>query len=102
MATAQTSIGEPESREADALTHLEERIQKTVALVTRLRAEKEAAAKELAAVQSELGTARLELAQSQQASAQLSAELSTLRAEKLEVRSRLEKLLSHIDQLGAV
>jgi chromosome segregation ATPase len=95
MATAHTSIDQLESREADALTHLEERIQKTVALVTRLRAEKEAASDEVAAARSELALAH-------SANTKLSEELTALRAEKLEVRARLEKLLGHIDQLGAV
>jgi chromosome segregation ATPase len=95
MATAQTSIDEIDSREADALTHLEERIQKTVALVTRLRAEKEATLSELTAAKAELTGAHT-------ANVKLSEELIALKAEKLEVRGRLEKLLSHIDQLGAV
>ena len=65
MATLQTSIDEMESRETDALTHLEERIQKTVALVTRLRAEKDT-------VSSELAAAKTEVAGAQAANAKLS------------------------------
>jgi uncharacterized membrane protein len=73
--------------ETDALAGLEERVQKAVALVQRLRQEKEAALKELA-------EARLE-------STQLGDELEALRAERKQVRVRIEKLLGHIDQLGA-
>lgn len=72
--------------EIDTLGHLEDRIQKAVALVTRLRQEKEATLKELAATQ--------------QANAQLTEEIESLRAERQQVRSRIEKLLGHIDQLG--
>ena len=106
MATAQSSVDNEkrdiESREVDALTHLEERIQKTVALVTRLRHEKDAVYKELSAEQATLASTKVELAEAKQANAQLSEELNGLRAEKLQVRNRLEKLLGHIDQLGAV
>jgi FtsZ-binding cell division protein ZapB len=93
---------EPESQEADTLTHLEERIQKTVILVTRLRHEKDAALKELAETQASLSTVQAALEDSQAGSAGISKELSALRAEKQQVRNRLEKLLGHIDQLGAV
>jgi FtsZ-binding cell division protein ZapB len=79
--------------EIDTLTHLEERIQKAVALVIRLRQEKEAALKENAATQHAL-------AESQKNNAQLADELESLRAERQQVRSRIEKLLGHIDQLG--
>ena len=75
------------SPEADTLTHLEERIQKTVALVTRLRHEKDAALKQLA--DSELTN---EL---------LAEELAGMKSEKTQVRDRLEKLLGHIDQISA-
>ena len=73
--------------ETDSLAGLEERIHKAVALIQRLRQEKEAALKELA-------EAKLE-------STQLSDELEALRAERKQVRGRIEKLLGHIDQLGA-
>ena len=73
--------------ETDSLAGLEERIHKAVALIQRLRQEKEAALKELA-------EAKLE-------STQLSDELEGLRAERKQVRARIEKLLGHIDQLGA-
>jgi FtsZ-binding cell division protein ZapB len=80
--------------ETDALTHLEDRIQRAVALVHRLRQENEAAAKEL-------GAAQTALEDSRSANARLSEEIESLRAERLQVRGRLEKLIGHIDQLGA-
>jgi FtsZ-binding cell division protein ZapB len=79
--------------EVDTLGHLEERIQKAVALVSRLRQEKEGAVKELAATQQAY-------AESQKANAQLAEEVESLRTERQQVRGRIEKLLTHIDQLG--
>ena len=73
--------------ETDSLAGLEERVQKAVVLVQRLRQEKEALSKELAET-------RLE-------STQLNDELEALRAERQQGRDRIEKLLGHIDQLGA-
>jgi len=73
--------------ETDALGLLEERIQRAVALVTRLRQEKEDTLKELAETQ-----AAWEESQN---------ELTALKAERQQVRTRLEKLLTHIDTLGA-
>jgi FtsZ-binding cell division protein ZapB len=80
--------------EVDTLSHLEERIQKAVALVNRLRQEKDAALKELAATQGAF-------AESQNANTHLAAEIEALRTERHQVRSRIEKLLGHIDQLTA-
>jgi FtsZ-binding cell division protein ZapB len=71
----------------DALSGLEERVQKAVSLVLRLRQEKEAALKDAAEAK-----ARIAL---------LSGELDSLKAERKQVRARIEKLLGHIDQLGA-
>lgn len=80
--------------EIDTLSHLEERIQRAVALVNRLRQEKDGALNELAATQAAL-------AESQDTNAHLAGEIEALRAERHQVRTRIEKLLGHIDQLGA-
>lgn len=85
---------EPEEQEVDALSRLEERIQRAVALVLKLREEKEAAQKELTETQQAWE-------ESQAENAKLSEELDALRSERKQVRGRLEKLLDHIDQLGA-
>jgi FtsZ-binding cell division protein ZapB len=87
-----TAIGQ--EPEIDTLSHLEERIQKAVALVHRLRQEKDAALKELASSQAASDELR-------EANAGLTGELEALRAERHQVRNRIEKLLGHIDQLGA-
>jgi FtsZ-binding cell division protein ZapB len=84
-----------EEHETDALGQLEERIQKAVALVTRLRQEKEALTKELAETQAAWE-------ESQSSNMKLSEELQGMKSERQQVRSRLEKLLGHIDELGSV
>jgi FtsZ-binding cell division protein ZapB len=71
----------------DALTHLEERVQKAVALVLRLR--------------QELASTKASLEDSQTENMVLTEELESLKTERGQVRDRLEKLLGHIDQLGA-
>ncbi len=113
----------PTVKEIDPLDHLEERIQKAVALVNRLRDEKESAAKaasddremaalereeaarlaaeEKAAAQKVADALRVDLEEAQNANTKLAAEIEAMRAERLQVRARLEKLLGHIDQLGA-
>lgn len=80
--------------EVDTLAHVEERVQKAIALVIRLRQEKEAALKELAETQAAWE-------ESQTSNQKLSEELESLRIERRQVRNRLEKLLGHIDELGA-
>ena len=74
-------------QETDALVGLEDRIQKAVQLVTRLRKEKEAAEQDAAEAHAE--------------AARLSDEVKTLQAERKQVRARIEKLLGQIDELGA-
>ena len=95
----------PPVKETDPLDHLEERIQKAVALVNRLREERETALKS-AALERESSekvcdALRVDLEEAHNANARLSAEIEALREERQLVRTRLEKLLGHIDQLGA-
>ena len=95
----------PIAKETDPLDHLEERIQRAVALVNRLRDEKadatEAAAAEKESSEKVIDALRVDLEEAQNTNAKLAAELEAMRTERLQVRSRLEKLLGHIDQLGA-
>ncbi len=77
----------PVGQEADSLSSLEERIQRAVQLVGRLRQEKEAALEEAAESKAEVE--------------RLAEEVRTLQAERKQVRSRIEKLLGQIDQLSA-
>ena len=73
--------------EADALSGLEERIQRAVHLVTRLREEKEAALREVEKARAEV--------------ARLTDEVKGLHKERKQVRARIEKLLGQIDELSA-
>jgi FtsZ-binding cell division protein ZapB len=75
----------PVDQEQDSLSTLEERIQRAVQLVARLRQEKEAALAEAAAAKAD--AARL-------------TEVKALQQERKQVRSRIEKLLGQIDQLS--
>jgi FtsZ-binding cell division protein ZapB len=77
----------PSEQESDSLSSLEERIQRAVQLVSRLRQERE--------------TAVAEASEAKRAAAQLAEEVKTLQAERRQVRNRIEKLLGQIDQLGA-
>jgi FtsZ-binding cell division protein ZapB len=71
----------------DTLTHLEDRVQKAVALVHRLK--------------QELASTKASLEESQTENLTLTEELDSMKTERGQVRDRLEKLLGHIDQLGA-
>lgn len=80
--------------ETDYLVSLEERILKAVELVAVLKRENESLREKLnvalsgrSEVAEELGTLR--------------NEVDSLRAERKQVRTRIEKLLSQIDQLSA-
>jgi uncharacterized coiled-coil DUF342 family protein len=73
-------------RESDSLGSLEERIQQTVQLVGRLRQERDAALEQSAEAKAE--------------AERLAGEVRTLQAERKQVRTRIERLLGQIDQLG--
>ena len=96
----------PHQHEIDALSSLEERIQKAVELVVQLRAEKDTLREENENLRGEnkalhtSNDAALQEAAEQRARAeQVAEEMNALRAERKQVRGRIEKLLSHIDQL---
>jgi FtsZ-binding cell division protein ZapB len=72
--------------EVDALSGLEERIQKAVLLVSGLRRERDSLTRDLAESRSEVE--------------RLTHEMTAMREERTQVRSRIEKLLGHIDQLS--
>lgn len=71
----------------DALSSLEDRIQKAVQLVARLRQEKDAALQDAADAHAEVE--------------RLSEELKAMQEDRKQVRGRIERLLSTIDQLSA-
>jgi chromosome segregation ATPase len=70
----------------DALASLEERIRQAVELVSRLRTERDAAVHDAEEARTH--------------AARASEELEILRAERQQVRARIEKLLGKIDQLS--
>jgi FtsZ-binding cell division protein ZapB len=74
------------AEQEDSLSSLEDRIQRAVELVSRLRREKEVAQEEAAEAKAE--------------AARLADEVKSLQAERKQVRTRIEKLLGQIDQLG--
>jgi FtsZ-binding cell division protein ZapB len=74
------------TEDVDTLSSLEDRIQQAIDLVSRLRKEKEAALEEAATAKA--------------ANVRLSEEVKSLQVERKQVRSRIEKLLGQIDQLG--
>lgn len=76
----------PAPQESDSLSSLEERIQRAVQLVARLRHEKEAAVAEAAEARAE--------------TARLTEEVRALQAERKQVRGRIERLLEQIDELN--
>jgi FtsZ-binding cell division protein ZapB len=78
--------------EEDALDSLEERIHRTVELVTALRAERDAALAELDRVRKASGSAITE-------AQKLRQELEGLRSERKQVRTRIEKLLGQMELL---
>ena len=79
----------PETPDIDSLGNLEERIHQTVALIANLKAERDAA--------------RTELAEARKASSEttsLRQEIEALRAERKQVRVRIEKLMAQMDQVS--
>jgi seryl-tRNA synthetase len=92
---------EPEAPEADSLGNLEDRIRRTVELVGSLKAERDAALQELASAKAAAG----ELAAARKAAAEaasLRQEVEALRAERKQVRARIEKLLAQIDPVSGL
>jgi len=76
----------PVPQESDSLSSLEERIQRAVHLVARLRQEKEAAVAEAAEARAEME--------------RMAEEVKALQTERKQVRGRIERLLEQIDELN--
>jgi len=77
----------PVPQEGDSLSNLEERIQRAIQLVARLRQEKEAALAEAAEARAD--------------AQRMTDELKSLQTERKQVRGRIERLLEQIDELNA-
>jgi FtsZ-binding cell division protein ZapB len=76
----------------DPLASLEERIRRAVDLVAKLRAERDAAVAEMEAARNAAGSALTD-------SQKVRHELESLRSERKQVRTRIEKLLGQMDLL---
>ena len=83
-----------QDQEVDALARLEERVGQAAECVSRLRREKEAAL-------TERESAVREAAEAKALASRLALELKTLRGERGEIRSRIEKLIGQMDLLSA-
>ncbi len=83
------------------LVDLEERIVKAVEVVTVLRKENAALQEKLNAAASGQADADKALSAVQQECARLQKEVDSLLAERKQVRTRIEKLLSQMDMLSA-
>jgi hypothetical protein len=77
----------PVPQESDSLSSLEERIQRAIQLVARLRQEKEAALADAAEARAD--------------AQRMADELKSLQTERKQVRGRIERLLEQIDELNA-
>lgn len=93
----------PVPQESDSLSSLEERIQRAVQLVARLRQEREAAVAEAAEARAEAERLAEEVRALQAERAEtehLAEEVKALQAERKQVRGRIERLLEQIDELN--
>ncbi|MBX5493863.1 MAG: cell division protein ZapB [Bryobacteraceae bacterium] len=88
------------SEDLESLTSLEERILRTVELVSRLRETNEKLQRELEAALSEKAQAEQSAKDAQEEAARISREMELLRAERKQVRTRIEKLLGQMDLLS--
>ena len=87
--------------DADTLGSLEERILRAVELVGALRREKEAAEVRAQEADAALEAARKSATDLEAENSRLTQELETLRGERKQVRSRIEKLLGQLDTLAS-
>jgi FtsZ-binding cell division protein ZapB len=89
---AQAPRPDEDAPAGDALSSLEDRIRRTVDLVATLRAERDAAVAELDALRKAAGSALADTEKARQ-------ELESLRSERKQVKTRIEKLLGQMDLL---
>jgi FtsZ-binding cell division protein ZapB len=89
--------------DADSLASLEERITRAIELVTQLRHERDSALRRAESLAAELAgreAAAEEKAELEVQNARLHEEIATLKSERRQVRSRIEKLLGQMDLLS--
>jgi len=86
--------------ENDALSGLEERILRAVERMGQLRQENNSLREQLEARSVDRDNAAAHIVELRTENERLQSELQTLRSERTEVRSRIEKLLGQLDQLA--
>lgn len=97
MEAPQTVSAAPGS---DVLVNLEERILRAVQLVTSLRSEKQTLLSEKSQLLAEKQNLETELTSTRELLALAEQEIESMRADREQVKTRIETLLSQIDALG--
>jgi chromosome segregation ATPase len=86
--------------DADSLASLEEQILRAVEIVAVLRQEKDALARKLEESEADRATALQQAAEAGARAEQVAREMESLRAERKQVRTRIEKLKDQLELLG--
>ena len=86
--------------DADSLTGLEEQILRAVEMVAVLRQEKDALARKLEEAEADRTAALQQAAEAGARADQVAREMESLRAERKQVRTRIEKLKDQLELLG--
>ena len=86
--------------DADSLASLEEQILRAVEMVSVLRQEKDALARKLEEAEADRAAALQQAAEAGARADQVAREMESLRAERKQVRTRIEKLKDQLELLG--
>lgn len=91
---------QPQFEDQDTLSGLEERILKAVELVGQLRQRNESLQRQLAEADAARAEAEKAAADARAEAARIAGEMESLRSERKQVRTRIEKLLGQMDLLS--
>ncbi|MCU0228188.1 MAG: DUF3450 domain-containing protein [Bryobacterales bacterium] len=97
MDTSQPTLS---AQETDALLHLEERILRAVELVASLRQEKQTLLAEKTKLLADKDALESDLARQRESADSLQQEIASLRDERKQVKTRIERLLGQMDSLA--
>lgn len=97
MDTAQPTLT---AQETDALLHLEERILRAVELVASLRQERQALLADKTKLLADKESLEADLARHKESLESLQQEIGSLRDERKQVKTRIERLLGQMDTLA--
>ena len=90
-----------EVEDSESLSHLEERIVRAVEMVGKLHEDNSALRKQLAEAAAERDKAVRDAKEATMLAAKSAGELESLRGERKQVRTRIEKLLGQMDLLSS-